>query len=165
MKQPLIEFKRETNAKNTKQWRKFKWEVKKIFYEKNPYPSLWESPELPEKVQPETIFSNFIEHAFETEHYEDKTSNLKQMSIYPYKKEGLQIKTIYRNKFRLHDDDIWMDKPDHSLSEFQYYFIKACKDGFHRDWDKNAICVKDTSKDDWWKPLYIAPPGSTEDMW
>ena len=49
-------------------------------------------------------------------------------SIYEFKRNGLAInnKSPYNN-----DGDEW------------YYVLPACHEGFHRDWEKDCICVKD----------------------
>ncbi len=118
--------------------------------------SIWESPEVTftrpgHRFNTEKIMEWFD---FEKEYARMFASNptammtIKKVKIYPYKKEGLQF-------------DLEGYESHRTTSPFKPYVveykktihvIKACKDGFHRDWNLDGICVSDAT-DEWGNKL------------
>jgi hypothetical protein len=122
MPKPILEFERGAHYNPFVQWKDFEKDLMDILLKKN-NTLWWESPDYKpgERIDIQTIFGWF-DTSFATD--------LSRVKVYPFKKEGVRF-----------DFELQTIDPRFPFKN-QLRIIKACKQGFHRDWDRNGICIK-----------------------
>lgn len=161
MNKPLLEFNQDTNAKKYSYFRVFKKDLQGIMDGINET-GQWEMPPFKTtKAVRQTSTDEIIKKLgiiFNDYPYPTHIQKLKKVTVQPYKKEGVQIHLQYENRKRNgrpigENDELYYEL--HYRSEIQkmdrvkpietydWYLLKVCKEGFHRDWGRNGICVGD----------------------
>ena len=132
MTKPLLEFERGKDVNPMRQWDDFKKEAVTLLLKKNDT-LYWESPDahFGGRFQTGEILSWFDE---------SYSTDLNMMKVYPFKKEGLRF------EYELSTDD-----PRNPFKS-KLRIIKACKNGFIRDWKRNGVCVKEIYTEEKWEP-------------
>ena len=125
---PLLEFK--VKDATFTEWEKFLRGVMDIMDKKDHTAFVdvggWETDGFPGKHHAMQAY-NWLEYAYDT-------IDLENVRILPFKKNGITVEaTPYIMSFK---------------KRKAFSFIRACKTGFHRDWDHDAVCVKDQP----WEP-------------
>jgi hypothetical protein len=163
-------FSQDTNSKKYKVFREFKkelWNKMDTINESGQ----WEMPPLKSKIDShmlvrmrirQTKTDDIMERLQDifsyNKHYPTHTQRLKKVIVHPYKKDGVQIHLQYENKklngqpIRETDELYYeieyrsqkqkMDKVK-PIETYDWFLLKECKEGFHRDWDRDGICVGD----------------------
>lgn len=169
MPEPLLVFNQDTNAKKWKQFRVFDKSLRDVMNAMNEK-ERWERPPVQNPLRTTTTTDDVIKQLWEifkvNYPYEMHTQKLKKVEVYPYKKEGIQIHLQYDNRRKdgkpiKETDEIYytphlthlltLNKQLHPMEEkrvksietYDWFLLKECKDNFHRDWDRDGICVGD----------------------
>jgi hypothetical protein len=125
---PLLEFK--LKGTTSLEWEKFLKDVIVLMDERDHAAFVdvggWESDAYPGRHHAMQAY-NWLEHSY-------NTIDLETVRVFPFKKQGITIEASpYIMSFK---------------NRKSFTFIRACKTGFHRDWDHDAVCVKDQP----WEP-------------
>ena len=133
MSKPLLEFERGNDINPLQQWKNFKKDVMSILLEKNPDILNWESPDYtPGEVIDIRLIMDWFDESF--------ANDLAAVKVYPFKREGLRF-----------DFELQTMDPKFPFKN-QLRIVKACHQGFYRDWEHNGICVKKIYKEEPYPP-------------
>ena len=133
MSKPLLEFERGNDINPLQQWKNFKKDVMSILLEKNPDILNWESPDYtPGEVIDIRLIMDWFDESF--------ANDLAAVKVYPFKREGLRF-----------DFELQTMDPKFPFKN-QLRIVKACHQGFYRDWEHNSICVKKIYKEEPYPP-------------
>lgn len=127
--EPLLEFERGTNINPIQQWKDFTRELYELMMKVNSDALVnkheWETPNQPGRKIDTIEIDSWVEYA--------NYRNADSVKVYPFKKEGLRINVVL---------------PSQGFgSKYSFSIIKSCKDDFHRDWEKDGICVQDVQRE------------------
>lgn len=133
MSKPLLEFERGEAINPLQQWKEFRKNFMSILLEKNRDVFNWESPDYaPGAVIDIRLIMDWFDDSF--------ANDLAAVKVYPFKRDGLR----FDFEFQTMDPKVPFKN--------QLRIIRACHDGFYRDWKHDGICVKKSYEEESYPP-------------